>query len=245
MEFLSAKQIQSLNELEMQVYQYVMKHQNILPYMRIRELAAEAHVSTTTILHFCRKVGCEGYSQFRGKIKESIGREKVRPIPDDLAELQRFFEYMTEGQYGQEMEEAASIIARAESVFVIGIGNSGNVGEYGARYFTNLGKFTLFVSDPFYPINLMESVSTAAVLLSVSGETEQILNIANELKQRKCSVISITSSDRCTLAQLSDINMSYYITIRHEEGKIDWTSQIPAIYFLESLAKRVHNRLAE
>lgn len=245
MEFLSAKQIQSLNELEMQVYQYVMKHQNSLPYMRIRELAAEAHVSTTTILHFCKKVGCEGYAQFRWKIKESIGRGRSDRIPDDLSELKRFFDHMAEEQYGQQMEAAASLVARAERVFVIGIGNSGNVGEYGARYFSNLGKFTLFVSDPFYPINLMESASTVAVLLSVSGETEQILNIANELKQRKCSVISITSSDRCTLAQISDINLSYYITVRHGEGKIDWTSQIPAVYILESLAKRVHNRLAE
>ena len=55
MDFLSVRQIQNLNELEMQVYQYVMKHQNSVPYMRIRELAAEAHVSTTTILHFCKK----------------------------------------------------------------------------------------------------------------------------------------------------------------------------------------------
>ena len=68
MEFLSIRQIQSLNELEMQVYQYVMKHQNSIPYMRIRELASEAHISTTTILHFCKKVGCEGYTQFRWKM---------------------------------------------------------------------------------------------------------------------------------------------------------------------------------
>lgn len=245
MDFLSVRQIQNLNELEMQVYQYVMKHQNSVPYMRIRELAAEAHVSTTTILHFCKKVGCEGYTQFRWKMKESIGAGKSDRIPDDLAELQAFFKRVTEERYEQEMEKAASLIARAERVFVIGIGNSGNVGEYGARYFTNLGKFTLFVSDPFYPINLMESTSTVAVLLSVSGETEQILKIANELKQRRCSVISITCSEHCTLAQISDINLSYYITVRHGEEKIDRTSQIPAVYLLESLAKRVHNRLAE
>ena len=245
MEFLSIRQIQSLNELEMQVYQYVMKHQNSIPYMRIRELASEAHISTTTILHFCKKVGCEGYTQFRWKMKESTGTGEPDRIPDDLAELQTFFNHMTSDRYEQGMEKAASLIAKADRVFVIGIGNSGNVGEYGARYFTNLGKFTLFVSDPFYPINLMESTSTVAVLLSVSGETEQILKIANELKQRKCSVISITCSGQCTLAQISDINLSYYITVRHGEGKIDLTSQIPAVYLLESLAKRVHIRLAE
>ena len=48
-------QIKSLNELELSVYHYVMQHQSAIPYMRIRELAAEAHVSTTTVLRFCKK----------------------------------------------------------------------------------------------------------------------------------------------------------------------------------------------
>ena len=50
------EQVQSLNELEMEVYQYVMKHQSAVRYMRIRELASEAHVSTTTVLRFCKKM---------------------------------------------------------------------------------------------------------------------------------------------------------------------------------------------
>lgn len=53
----SIQQLQELNELEMEVYQYIIQHQNAIPYMRIRELAAEAHVSTTTVLRFCRKMG--------------------------------------------------------------------------------------------------------------------------------------------------------------------------------------------
>lgn len=67
MDFLSVRQIQNMNELEMQVYQYVMKHQNSVPYMRIRELAAEAHVSTTTILHFCKKSDVKAIHSFDGK----------------------------------------------------------------------------------------------------------------------------------------------------------------------------------
>lgn len=55
------EEIQSLNELELSVYEYVMQHISAVPYMRIRELAAEAHVSTSTVLRFCRKMGCDGY----------------------------------------------------------------------------------------------------------------------------------------------------------------------------------------
>lgn len=151
MDFLSVRQIQNLNELEMQVYQYVMKHQNSVPYMRIRELAAEAHVSTTTILHFCKKVGCEGYTQFRWKMKESIGAGKSDRIPDDLAELQAFFKRVTEERYEQEMEKAASLIARAERVFVIGIGNSGNVGNTEPDILRTLENLPCLCQIPFIP----------------------------------------------------------------------------------------------
>ena len=62
MELFTPQQIKNLNELELLVYQYIIEHPNTVPFMRIRELAAEAHVSTTTVLHFCKKVGCDGYA---------------------------------------------------------------------------------------------------------------------------------------------------------------------------------------
>ena len=241
----TAKQVQSLNELEMAVYQYVMQHHSTVPYMRIRELASEAHVSTTTILHFCKKMGCDGYTEFKLKLKEYAGQRDVDKIPEDLSEIRAFFDRLEVQSYDQRLEEAAAMIARAERVFMIGIGNSGNIGEYGARYFTNLGKFTLFVSDPFYPMNLMESPSAVAIVLSVSGETEQIVKIVNGLKERKCSVISITNTEQCTVARLSDQNIPYYITMRRGEERIDFSSQVPVVYLLEALGKRVRNRLAE
>lgn len=61
--------IASLNNLEMMVYNYVIKNRDKVMYMTIRELADAAGVSTTTILRFCRKLNCEGYSEFRVRFK--------------------------------------------------------------------------------------------------------------------------------------------------------------------------------
>ena len=48
----TAEKIRSLNELELEVYGYIMQHKNAISYMRIREVATEAHVSTTTVLNY-------------------------------------------------------------------------------------------------------------------------------------------------------------------------------------------------
>ncbi|PAK36745.1 hypothetical protein CHI08_23715 [Peribacillus simplex] len=55
----------SFNELECSLYGYISKNTKKVAYMRIRELADETHVSTSTILRFCRKVDCAGYSEFK------------------------------------------------------------------------------------------------------------------------------------------------------------------------------------
>lgn len=125
------------------------------------------------------------------------------------------------------------------------MGNSGHIGQYGARYFTNLGKFSLQISDPFYPINMTEEISTIAIVLSVSGESEQLVKIVNGLKKANCHVISITNTEECTVARLSDINLCYYITMRRGEDKIDFSSQVPAVNLIEILGKKVRNRLVE
>ena len=71
--------IQSLNNLELSLYEYIMKNNKKVIYMRIRELADEAHVSTTTILRFCKKLNCEGFSEFKVKFKMYI-EENMKPI---------------------------------------------------------------------------------------------------------------------------------------------------------------------
>lgn len=154
MELFTAQQIQSLNELELLVYRYINERPNTVPFMRIRELAAEAHVSTTTVLHFCKKMGCDGYAQFKWKLKEQAGTNQETHLPDTLNELQNFLWRVGTPEYDAALDEAAGLIARAERVFLVGIGNSGSMAEYGARYLSNLGKFALSVTDPFYPVTV-------------------------------------------------------------------------------------------
>ena len=55
----SEEMICSLNDLELEVYKYVVRNADKVCYMRIREFADAAHVSTSTILRFCKKAGCD------------------------------------------------------------------------------------------------------------------------------------------------------------------------------------------
>lgn len=170
--------LQSFNNLEMLVYNYVMEHRHEVQYMTIRELAEAVHVSTSTVVRFCKKAGCDGYSEFRVQFKMFLKEEKEHKskarMDESVDELTNFFRTVTSTRYEEQMNEYAMHIKAAKQLIFVGIGTSGILGKYGARYFSNLGKFALSVADPFYPITVTPNVTMTAVLLSVSGEISQL-----------------------------------------------------------------------
>ena len=49
-------QVENLNEAEMCVYNYVVKNLKHILNLSVRELADEVHVSTATVMRFCKKM---------------------------------------------------------------------------------------------------------------------------------------------------------------------------------------------
>ena len=79
--------IQSLNDLELSVYNYIVENSHKIIKMKIKDVANEAHVSTTTILRFCKKLGCDGYSEFKVKFKLYLDKKVENGQKDDLDEI--------------------------------------------------------------------------------------------------------------------------------------------------------------
>ena len=61
-------QVSSLNETEVHIYNYVLNNKEKVLDESIRELAQDAHVSTATIVRFCKKLGCEGFLELKYKL---------------------------------------------------------------------------------------------------------------------------------------------------------------------------------
>ncbi|MEH7515875.1 RpiR family transcriptional regulator, partial [Gottfriedia acidiceleris] len=88
----SNDQIASFNELELSLYNYISQNMEKVAYMRIREIADETHVSTSTILRFCRKLNCDGFSEFKVKLKMYLEEEKRTFVKSAQHSLVEFFE---------------------------------------------------------------------------------------------------------------------------------------------------------
>lgn len=234
--------LQSYNDLEMLVYNYIMDHKEEVKYMTVRELAEAVHVSTSTIVRFCKKTGCDGYSEFKVQfklfLKEEQANKKKLSKDNSIDEIIYFLHTVTSTQYETSINEITQVIQDAKQLIFIGIGTSGILGKYGARYFSNLGKYSQYIDDPYYPIGAhMES--TIVVALSESGETQQIIKLAERFKRRGSRLFSITNGSACTLAKMSDYHLPYFVSKQLVHEEYDVTTQVPVLYLLETIGRRL------
>jgi DNA-binding MurR/RpiR family transcriptional regulator len=236
--------IQSLNDLELSLYRYIMKNVEKVVYMRIRELADEAHVSTTTILRFCKKVNCEGYSEFKVKLKMHIEQNENNKVNNDTSVIIDFFKKLDNSELHRKLNVLCDLIKKASNVIFIGTGTSGILCKYAARYFSSIGKFAMYIDDPYFPRNYKMYEDSIIIAISVSGETPTVIDHISNLKRENSTVVSITNSENCTISKISDLNISYYIQ-QEKLGMSDITTQIPVLYVIESIGKRLHNKFLE
>ncbi|MCM2531335.1 MurR/RpiR family transcriptional regulator [Neobacillus pocheonensis] len=231
--------ITTFNELEVSLYDYIIKNSDKVTYMRIRDLAKETHVSTSTILRFCRKLDCDGFSEFKVKLKLELDKKEDIQLKSMQYSLSEFMERTLKGNFEAYILEAAQVIAQTELVIFIGIGSSGILAEYGARYFSSLGKFSLYIKDPHFPIHANYLHNSTTIALSVSGESRSTITHINKLKQEGSKIISITNNKHCTIAKISDINIPYYVT-EEKSNNSNITTQIPVVYILEATGREVN-----
>lgn len=232
--------MERFTELDFAVYDCIVKAEKQISKMTIKELAAMAHVSTATILRFCRKCGAEGYSEFKLMYREYLAKKQEVLKDDKESELQSFITRIRSQDFQDSLARALEYLVRSKCVIFIGIGTSGMLGKYGARYFSNVGYFSLFIDDPWMPILQNPSEDTVMIVLSESGTTKQTVYIASHLQQRGCPMISITNNSNSVLAKMADCNISYHVTARMVNER-NVTTQVPVLYIIETLATKLYN----
>ncbi len=84
--------------------------------MSIRELADTTKTSSTTVLRFCRKFDCEGFSEFKIKLKKTLQKQGKtdRLFKQDKKALHYFFERMDESFYRETLLTIAKRISKAK-----------------------------------------------------------------------------------------------------------------------------------
>lgn len=232
-----------LDDLELHIYKFIISNITKVPYMRIRELANETHVSTTSILRFCRKFECEGYSEFRFRLKNYLNDKNISHYATDLKMIGSFFDKFNSTAYLENLNLAIDEILAADFIIFVGKGASGMIAQYAAQLFSSLVCFSIAVADPentfLHEFKKKMGEHICLIVLSVSGEHQDIVDFISDSNIANSRVIAITNTSTSKLAKLADININYYIS-EQVHNNMNITSQVPALSIIEYLAKNAH-----
>lgn len=233
-----AKQVlDTFNELDYSIYNTVIRNGLRVSRLQIKQLADEAHVSTASVVRFCKKCGCSGFAEFKLRYRETLKQEKESPKVEKDHTLEDFLVYSTTPEFTASINSAFQYLQAATQIIVLGVGASGNLAGFGSRIFCNVGCFSLCIDDPFLPICNTATANPVVVAVSFSGKTEQTIGMAERFLENGCKLISITNAGNSPLAKISDVNIAYYVPEIPIGGPYNLGTEVPVIYIFERLAR--------
>jgi len=246
-------------ETEKKIGNFIIHHPKEIVDMTVGELAKECQVSEASVSRFCKKIDMKGFHH----LKISIAKEMVSQSEDDelsnhisvddleqslknilankVAELTQTVSMMN----SENLQDILKRINNAQNVLFAAVGNTVPVAMDGAYKLNQIGISA--VSTPVWETQLAYSYNLSpddvVIAISNSGESTGVINILEAAKQKKATTISITNSEKSTIAKISD----YHITTATREklfldeyrfSRVSATMVIEVLYlFLTSMRK--------
>lgn len=205
--------------------------------MSVRDLSEATHVSTATIVRFCQKLECQGFVEFKTKLR--LFHEGLM-LPD-IDAITEFFIYARSDDFKNAIHQFVEYVQEAESITFLGIGTSGLLGKYGARYFSNIGYYSQGIDDPYYPPPVNDDSCRLLVVLSESGETREIIDQLKMYQTTHTKIISIVNKPGTTIGNMSDLCINYYVKDVVLPQTYNISTQIPVIYIIERVTRELQN----
>lgn len=134
------------------------------------------------------------------------GRRVLRMETEALGEAER--------RIGDDFARAVETIARSEGrVIVSGVGKSGLIGRKIAATLTSTGTPATFLhpADSVHGDLGIVGASDVAILISKSGESDELLGLLDHLKRLGVCTVALTSNTKSTLARHSDITLDAWV----------------------------------
>ena len=208
--------IPALPPAEQRVARLLLSDPRSFATLPVSELADRSHVSKPTVVRFCRSVGYDGLADFKLKLAGSVnegvpfvhrsvddddkaGDIVVKVVDNAVAALLRY----RNAAAHQSVERAIATLAEAgrrsaqgARIEFYGVGNSGIVAADAQHKFFRLGVNAHAVSDSHIQVMsaTMLKPGDVAVVISNSGRSRDLLDVADIARRRGATVISITAS---------------------------------------------------
>ncbi len=225
-ERLRLKDIMSKTEEELADF-FLREGENLKKYSS-RSLAEATYTSPATIVRMCKRLGFAGFDDFKEQFLAEIRYLDQQPGAVDVNfpfakgdslmkaanRMAQLYEEVTRDTLSllqnDVLQKAVRILRASENVCIYSMGTAINQAECFREKMLKIGKRVTISSNLNYQLYEAGclSVKDAAVIISYSGETRKMLQIAAECKKRHVPVIAITSFGENSLTRYATCKLT-------------------------------------
>ena len=209
--------IRHCSKSELKIIEYLRNEPIDPKVMTSSRLGQLLGISQSTIIRFTQKLG---YSSFRAFLADiSLSSQVSTDVDDDIQAnedtditMNRLFSQYTDvmkltmsEKLVEQVDTAVKMLKKARRIVFFAVGGSSNMAEYFA---THLIRYDLMVNHN-YDIHTSLYLITQCteedlvIILSESGETDEIKKAINACRQLKVPILGITDSRKSTLNEAS------------------------------------------
>lgn len=206
-----AEHISALSETEKYVFYYLDEHPSMVKKMTLSDIAQELSTSNTTVIRMTKKLGLEGFSQFKYYVERIVSDTQILPQKNLINQYQTYFSTLFNNVDLEKLKYIAKQIYEASTLYIVGVGLTKPIAEYTAKRFLQLNKPTLYT----YEYHIIELIPTftkkndIVLFFSMSGETHTIIQAAKKMIYvDHVKLFSITNNGNSTLSKLTDTSIS-------------------------------------
>lgn len=205
--------IPALPPAEQRVARLVLADPRSFASLPVGELAERARVSKPTVVRFCRSVGYDGLSDFKLKLAGSVnggvpfahravdaddkaGDLVVKLVDNAVGALLKYRNDAAGHAFERAIDALALACRERRRVEFHGVGNSGVVAQDAQQRFFRLGVCAPALSDGHLQVMAatMLQPGDCAVIISNSGRSRDLLDVAEIVRRKGATTILITAS---------------------------------------------------
>lgn len=215
----------SFNTTEKKIAEYFINNEQMLINKTISELSADIGVSDSTIFKFVKKIGFDGFQDFKISLASNYKMNN-----DDLEDTKVFsdinkddsmheilkkvimpkvflLEYLLDTLDENLIEASIDLIHESKMIFFGGIGGSSVIAYDSYHKFLRTRYQCNYIADIDMQYTYAKKMNNnyLAFLFSHSGTTQETIDLAKSLKESGVKIISLTGNYGTTLEEISDI----------------------------------------
>ncbi|WP_067516422.1 MurR/RpiR family transcriptional regulator [Endozoicomonas ascidiicola] len=198
----------------MKVAEYVIHEPQKVIHQTLVDVAEGSGASEASVVRFCRDAGYSSFSAFKIDLSISLLKEapQEKGSDDDSIRSSLLKTVSSLNDTATLLDRAlldrtVELLAKADTIYLFGVGASATIATYGEYRMTRLGMKTRALNDMHSALMTVSCMShkDVIVLISGSGKTQDILHTAAKARDQGCDIVAITGNTQSELANTATV----------------------------------------